>query len=169
MNIFFKPFICILIVIPSTLKLSAQVKSKSFNYVLKTLLSHNVPTINVDEASGNKSTYVFLDAREEEEYNVSHIPNAYYVGYDHFNLNNLPPFALSKNIIVYCSIGKRSENITELLRKKGYTNVYNLYGGIFEWFNHGYTINGPDGKPTDSIHGYSRFWGRFLTRGVKVY
>ena len=37
--------------------------------------------------------------------------------------------------IVYCTIGARSETIGEKLKKNGFTNVYNLYGGIFEWKN----------------------------------
>jgi len=33
---------------------------------------------------------------------------------------------------VYCSLGIRSEVIAKKLKKAGYTNVFNLYGGIFE-------------------------------------
>ena len=38
---------------------------------------------------------------------------------------------------MYCSIGKRSEKVTQKLKKAGYNNVSNLYGGIFEWVNQG--------------------------------
>ena len=33
-------------------------------------------------------------------------------------------------IILYCSSGNRSKNACKKLIKKGYTNIYNLYGGI---------------------------------------
>ena len=41
------------------------------------------------------------------------------------------------HIIVYCSIGVRSEDIGEKLKELGYTKILNLYGGIFDWKNKG--------------------------------
>ena len=35
-----------------------------------------------------------------------------------------------QEIIVYCKNGGRGETATEILNKLGYTNVYNLKGGI---------------------------------------
>ena len=43
--------------------------------------------------------------------------------------------ARESTIVVYCSVGYRSEKIAEELDKLGFTNVSNLYGGIFEWIN----------------------------------
>jgi rhodanese-related sulfurtransferase len=41
---------------------------------------------------------------------------------------------------VYCSIGKRSDEITKMLGEAGFTNARNLYGGIFEWVNQGHPV-----------------------------
>ena len=41
----------------------------------------------------------------------------------------------SDTIVLYCSIGYRSEKIGEKLVEMGYGHVFNLYGGIFEWVN----------------------------------
>ena len=39
---------------------------------------------------------------------------------------------LNKNqlILIYCQYGGRSRNVCRLMRKIGYNNVYNLYGGL---------------------------------------
>lgn len=148
---------------------SAQVQSGAFNFMLKMILSNRTPTINVPEAAKNFRQFVFFDAREKEEYNVSHIRNARYAGFNDFSLSNVADVNKHQPIVVYCSIGKRSEDITLKLKKAGYTHVQNLYGGIFEWVNEGHPVYNLHNNTTDSVHAYSRFWGRWLDKGVKVY
>ena len=147
----------------------AQVKSGPFDFTLNMLLSRDVPEITVADAAGNTGQYLFLDAREQKEYNVSHLPGTRFVGYDNFSLWSLKDIPKDKPLIVYCSIGKRSEDITRKLKKNGFTNVHNLYGGIFEWVNQGNRIYDLQNKPTDKVHAYGKFWGRFLDKGTKVY
>jgi rhodanese-related sulfurtransferase len=149
--------------------LSAQVKSKSFNVVLKAILTNNVPVISVPEASKDFNHYLFLDAREEAEYNVSHILNARYVGYKNFTTSSLLSVNKKQPIVVYCSIGKRSEHVTKKLKEAGFINVKNLYGGIFEWVNQGHLVFNNQHKKIEKVHAYSRFWGQWLDKGTKVY
>jgi 3-mercaptopyruvate sulfurtransferase SseA len=66
-------------------------------------------------------------------------------------------------------VGYRSGKIGEKLKKMGFTNVYNLYGGIFEWKNRGYEVHNNQNSVTDSVHAYNRAWSVFLRKGVKVY
>lgn len=145
-----------------------KVTSGSFNTLLKMMLKHNVKEITVPDVTPRKNA-IFLDAREKKEYDVSHIKNAVYVGYDNFNLAALKKVAKGAEIIVYCSIGKRSEQITQKLDKAGYTNVSNLYGGIFEWVNQGGEVVDVNNKRTNKVHAYGRFWGQWLDKGEKVY
>jgi hypothetical protein len=70
---------------------------------------------------------------------------------------------------VYCSLGIRSETIANQLKKAGYTNIKNLYGGIFEWRNKGFKVYNSEDKKTDSIHAFSKAWSKWLTKGTKVY
>lgn len=146
-----------------------QVKSGAYRVMLQSLLRHNVPELGVKEAARDSISCVFLDAREPREYAVSHIAGAFPVGYDHFDLKNLPP-GLSKDqrIVVYCSVGYRSEKVTEQLQKSGFSNISNLYGGIFEWVNQGFPVVNETG-PTEEVHAYSRSWGVWLKKGKKVY
>lgn len=144
----------------------------SLKRLLKKYNTENVPYISVTDVKENQKNIILLDTREPEEFNVSHLNNAFCVGYDHFDitktLQKLPKDKDSK-IVVYCSLGIRSEDIGEQLLKAGYTNVYNLYGGIFEWKNNGYSLINNQKKTTEKVHAFSKKWGKWLTKGIKVY
>ena len=114
---------------------------------------------------------VILDARQEEEYRVSRIPGAIWIGYKEFEKDKVLDAVPDKDtpLVVYCSIGVRSEKIGEKLKEAGFTDVYNLYGGIFEWKNRGKTVVDQQGEPTEKVHAYSRYWGRFLKNAEKIY
>lgn len=148
------------------LMLSAQ---NTIPQVLKKMNKQSVPYIKVSELKNKK--YVLLDTREANEYKVSHIPNSIFVGFEHFKNQNLPLSVNDKNtpIVVYCSIGVRSEQIGEKLLKLGYKNVYNLYGGIFEYKNLGGKVVNSNNKETDSIHAFNKKWSIYLKKGIKVY
>jgi len=126
------------------------------------------------EEKKNINKVVILDAREKEEYEISHLKGAFHIGFKNFNLLALDKLTenslneLDQQIIVYCSIGVRSEIIGKKLMSHGYTNVYNLYGGLFEWVNKGGDIY-KKGQTTQKVHAYSKKWGRYLTKGIKVY
>lgn len=161
--------ICILMI---TLSLNAQVQSGAYNLMLKTMLSHSVPEISVEQFTNENLTsnnYVLVDTREKVEYDVSHIKGAFWVGYDDFNINRLPNIPKDTLVILYCSVGYRSEKIGEKLKNAGFTNVKNLYGGFFEYLNEGNTPVDNQGKNTNKVHAYSKTWGIWLNKGEKVY
>jgi len=145
-----------------------QVKSGAFRLMLKGLLGHTVPEIGVQEAAKDSASIVFIDAREPAEHAVSHISGAVFAGYDHFAPENLPVLDKNSRIVVYCSVGYRSEKVTEKLRTAGFTDVSNLYGGIFEWVNQGFPVWNDQGR-TEKVHAYNRSWGVWLRKGKKVY
>jgi rhodanese-related sulfurtransferase len=146
---------------------TGQVKSGTYQAMLKKLLSHTVPETTVEEAKFKKEVF-FLDAREPKEYAVSHIEGSTHVGYDHFDLSKMPVMPMDTPIIVYCSVGYRSEKIAEQLIAEGYTKVSNLYGGIFEWVNEEQPVYDKRGK-TQKVHAYNKIWGVWLNKGKKVY
>lgn len=154
--------------VPST-DLNAQVRSNSFNITLRLLLSKNTPTVTVAEARQQMGTALFLDAREPAEYQVSHLKDARFVGYDLFDINSMRSTDKNQPIVVYCTVGKRSENISKKLKEAGYTKVFNLYGGIVEWVNQGLPVYDPQGNSTNKVHTYTKFWGKWLDKGVRVH
>jgi rhodanese-related sulfurtransferase len=146
----------------------AQVQSGAYRLMLKGLLSHQVPEITVQAAAADSAAVLFLDAREPAEYAVSHLKNAVFVGYDHFDPGVAKDWPKDRRIVVYCSVGYRSEKVTEKLMNAGFTRVANLYGGIFEWVNCNYPVYDDKG-PTHRVHAYDRTWGIWLKKGKKIY
>jgi len=137
---------------------------------LDTLLSHTVPVIHQDELAqmlGHKEI-ALLDIRTKAEYNVSHVKGAEFVDYDSFTPEMVAGLDKNKQVVVYCSVGYRSEKIGEKLQELGFTKVKNLYGGIFEWKNNAHTVVNNQNMPTDSVHTFNADWGAHLKKGVKV-
>ena len=145
-------------------------QSKKFDKLLKRSLKESVPVLKINEVSSTDA-YLLLDTREVKEFEVSHLKNAKQVGYDFFNIDSVLKEYPDKNqpILVYCSIGIRSELIGEKLLKAGYKNVHNLYGGIFEWKNQSHEVVDKNEAPTEEVHTFSKEWSKWLTNGEKVY
>lgn len=143
--------------------LNAQVQSRSYQFVLRKLLKHTVPELSVETVAKNMHAYpIFIDAREWNEYTVSHIKGAIWVGYKDFELSRMEKVDKDKPIVVYCSVGYRSEKIAEKLIALGFSKTFNLYGGVFEWANLKQPLVNQDGKETPLVHAYNRMWGSWL-------
>ena len=128
------------------------------------------PTLSTSEAQKKLHTSVlFLDTRSQEEYNVSHLPRALFIDYDQFNISALDSIKKNTEIIVYCSIGVRSQEIGKQLKDEGFTNVKNLYGGIFLWADQGRIMHNLTHDETRKVHGYNKFWGRWVKKAKVVY
>ena len=144
---------------------------KNLQQLLKKYNTESVPYISISELQKEKGV-ILLDAREPKEFEVSHLKNAMCVGYDFFNLENtLVKLPKNKNtkIVVYCSLGIRSEDIAEKLQKEGFTNIFNLYGGIFEWKNQGNITVNLQNNPTEKVHAFNKEWSKWLHKGEKIY
>lgn len=144
-----------------------HVSDTAYDLLLSSLLSHSVPEVSVDQIESEQ--YRVLDARAYREFEVSHIAGATWVGYDDFDLARLAGIATHAPVAVYCSVGYRSGRIAKRLLQQGYTNVVNVYGGIFEWVNTGRPVVAEDGTQTELIHAYSASWAIWLKRGEPIY
>jgi rhodanese-related sulfurtransferase len=153
------------------LLVSNSFAQKSVSELLDKFNSHSIPYISVQELAMPKTKAIILDTREEKEYEVSRIKNAWFVGHENFKIETILDQIKDKNeqIVVYCSLGIRSEDIAEKIKKAGYSNVYNLHGGIFEWKNNNYPLYSSDMKQTDDVHVFSKEWSQWLKKGNKVY
>ena len=136
---------------------------EGFDEMVDDTLEGRIPTVSIYEFKKalSESDVFVLDAREKNEYRVSHIFNAIHVGYDKFNPNQFNGLPRDIKMYVYCSIGYRSEKIGLLLRKAGFYQVYNLYGGIFNWYNNGFPVYAGS-KQVKKIHGYNAEWAKWL-------
>ena len=143
----------------------------AYDALLSTLYNKSFPTISVDSLDGFRKAGqpVLLDTRAKAEFEVSHIQGARWVDYETFELAMVADIPKDRPVVVYCSVGYRSEQIGEKLKSLGYADVRNLYGGIFQWKNNGHTVVNPQGQPTDSVHCYNKLWSIWMKNGVKVY
>ncbi|MEM7108359.1 MAG: rhodanese-like domain-containing protein [Bacteroidota bacterium] len=143
---------------------------KDFDKKINSLLSHTVPLVNENDLKSSfASEPILLDTRSLKEFEVSHLKGARFIDYEHFNPEMVSDIDKNKSVVLYCSVGYRSEKIGEKLQELGFKNVYNLYGGIFDWKNKDNAVVNQNNIETDSVHTYNKNWSKWLKRGVKVY
>lgn len=74
---------------------------------------------------------ILLDVRSNQEFNEGHIQGAI----------NIPEYEINTKIekeipdkqqliVIYCQYGERSKRVYMKMKKLGYNNIYNLYGGL---------------------------------------
>ncbi len=102
-----------------------------------------------------------IDAREKEEFEVSHIPGARNIPYNKDPLSSLMNLKQDDLMVVYCSVGYRSSTLARKLQDLGFTRVYNLEGSIFKWANEERPLE-QNGNIVQKVHPYSPYWGKLL-------
>ena len=163
----------------SNTSIAQYVTTPAFEKKINSLVSDfksDVKTVeNLRAELGKNKNILLLDAREVEEYSVSHIAGAVHVGYKNFNVekveSKLRALKLSKSdvqVVVYCSVGYRSGVIADKLIEIGFKNTTNLFGGIFEWSNHEYELVDSQLSSTKKVHTYNKSWSKWLVNGEKV-
>lgn len=111
---------------------------------------------------------VIFDARESKEFNVSHLPGAKHVGYNKFNAQKaIKGLSKDQKIIVYCTVGYRSGQVAQKLRRLGY-NAHNLHGGITSWVNESGPLVDTKSAPTQKVHTYSKRRAKWFKKGELV-
>jgi len=86
-----------------------------------------------------KNSYIILDVRTREEFALGHLDSALLIPVDELETRYVE---LAKNIpvIVYCRSGSRSAKAAALLVSKGFSQVYDMAGGINAWVGKGYPV-----------------------------
>lgn len=140
--------------------------------MLRTMYHNTVPTVTsatlARELRAGSQAPLLLDIRTPAEFRVSHLRGARLVPYDSLATVQLTGVDRTRPVVVYCSVGVRSERMGERLHALGFQKVTNLYGGIFQWINEGYPVYTDEGA-TQNVHPYSAIWGVWLKRGHKAY
>lgn len=163
MAIYLNRFFQILIILTLPFIATAQ-NPEGFETMAKKMADKTVPIIKstqVTKLQAKGKEIVFLDSRELSEYEVSHIKGAKHIGYDDFDMNSVKGIDKNATIIVYCSVGYRSGKIGKQLREAGFTSVFNLWGGLFDWANNGNPVYA-NNKEVTLIHPYNNNWGKWL-------
>jgi rhodanese-related sulfurtransferase len=125
---------CCLILSTLVLTTSAQLPVK-FDDQYKTIFAKDLCRLAASNAD-----LVLIDVRSPGEYsdtsqynylNIGHLKSAINIPIDTLqkNISLLDPYK-NKTLVFYCSHSQRSRRISHLLSQKGFTNVYNLNGGM---------------------------------------
>ena len=84
---------------------------------------------------------VILDIRTPEEFAAGHIAGAINIDYYASDFEaRLGDLDLDVPYVMYCNSGNRSGNALPLMDSIGFSEVYELDGGIQAWFNAGNAI-----------------------------
>ena len=77
---------------------------------------------------------IFLDVREQDEYDSGHIPGAVLLPVGTIDEETAAEVIPEKDstVLVYCRSGNRSKTASSALAELGYTNIYE-FGGINTW------------------------------------
>ena len=92
----------------------------------------------VYEAVYGEDSLQIVDVRTPEEYDVSHLKNAQNicVTSDDFK-EQVAKLDKEKPVYVYCKKGGRSAKAATILKEMGFTEVYDLQGGMMSWEEEG--------------------------------
>lgn len=100
------------------------------------------PTFKKLMESGNG---LVMDVRTPQEVNQGYIPEAIVIDiYDRNFEEKIRTLPKDKEIYVYCTSGVRSIQAAKILQKNGFDKVYNLSGGIVDWYRKGYPLIVPN-------------------------
>lgn len=106
---------------------------------------------------------VLIDVRSRAEYDTSHLAGARWAETPKQVEVELQSIPVAQPVVLYCSVGWRSAQAADRLRKAGREEVFNLDGSIFQWANEGRPLV-REGQPVTGVHPYNAVWGRLLDR-----
>jgi rhodanese-related sulfurtransferase len=93
------------------------------------------PAIAVEDLKDKRDrgeVLTLVDVREPHEWAISDLPGSIKIPLGTLP-NRFAELPQDAEIVVYCRTGGRSANAVQFLRQRGYSNVFNLDGGINRW------------------------------------
>ena len=98
-----------------------------------------IPAIGAKELRERLDEIMLIDVRQQSEWDSGHIPGAI-----HFEAGRVAweklPFPHDRPLAIMCASGNRSMSVSSVLRRRGYHNVFQVYGGINKWKMYGFPI-----------------------------
>jgi len=143
-------------------------KKLTLTFILHALVICSIAQIHKDitvtqadsliTANSANSNFNILDVRTSDEYSNGHIH--YAINIDYYSLdfgNQLDTLNKNDIYLVYCKTSGRSSRAIDTMKVLGFSETYNMLGGIDAWISAGYQI-------TSNIEEFND-----LSKGVKIY
>lgn len=91
-----------------------------------------INVLELKQLMDSGADFQLIDVREPSEFEDANLNG------ELIPMNTVPQnverFSKDKQVVVHCRSGKRSANVIQFLETNfGYTNLYNLEGGILAW------------------------------------
>lgn len=87
------------------------------------------------------SGLVVLDIRTPEEFNEARLDGAINIDYYETNFaDQLDTLDKNDPYVMYCRSGNRSSDAVKTMKDLGFTEVYEIDGGIVNWYESGFPI-----------------------------
>lgn len=117
----------------------------------------NITEIDPAAAEARVGDAVFLDVREQDEYDAGTIPGAIHIPRGHLESqveSRIPQ--RDAPIVIYCAGGTRSAFAAETLEQLGYSDVVSMAGGFGRWKNEGRDWQTPKSLSVEQRDRYKR-------------
>lgn len=102
-------------------------------------VARNVEAQEAFSLVDQRNELFLLDVRTLGEYQQVRLEGAQLIPIGQL-IKRLDEVPKDRPILVYCAVGSRSAQVVNYLARKGYPELYNLYGGIYAWAQKGYPI-----------------------------
>jgi rhodanese-related sulfurtransferase len=96
-----------------------------------------VPAGEAIAIHGNGDDVVFVDVREQREWNLFRIRGAVHVPLASVRERAAQAITPGRRVIVYCARGGRAALAADALRELGYRDVVSIAGGVMGWVDAG--------------------------------
>jgi rhodanese-related sulfurtransferase len=98
----------------------------------KSVIKQVTPS-EVQEMRARGEPVVLVDIREQNEWNLGHVPDAIYIGRGVLEREVEKRVPRDAKVVLYCASGNRSALAARVMEEMGYTDVASMSGGIRDW------------------------------------
>jgi len=89
---------------------------------------------NFDKKLKESKEPILIDVRTPDEYGQGHLANSLSIDiYSNDFKSRVGKLDKSKPVFVYCKAGSRSGSAVDIMSEIGFTEIYDLSGGIMAW------------------------------------
>jgi len=97
------------------------------------MVNDEISVLELSEILQKDPNAVLVDVREQEEFDEVNL-SGLLIPLSEFE-QRWQEVPRDKPVYIHCRSGRRSRTALEHLKKQGYTNGYNVTGGILAWLN----------------------------------
>ena len=100
---------------------------------------NEIDSVQLEQKIAAGDEVYLLDIRTEAEVAHGMLPNSRHIPM-HMIPTEMSSFPKDKEVVLYCRSGARSYHACMFLMQQGFSNVFNLRGGIIDWARNRFDI-----------------------------